>query len=99
MVEIGNDVWIGNNVVIFDGVKIGNGAMIRTNALVTKNVEPYTIVGGIPAKVIRPRFTEEQIDFLMEFSWWDYDINWLKDNINRFDNVESFVKFFSKSNK
>jgi len=98
LVEIGNDVWIGNNVVIFDGVKIGNGAIVGTNALVTKDIEPYTIVGGVPAKIIRRRFTQDQIDFLMEFKWWDREINWLKDNINKFDNVETFISTFSKSN-
>jgi virginiamycin A acetyltransferase len=71
---IGNDVWIGNSVTIMQGIKIGDGAIIGTNALVTKDVEPYTIVGGNPAKVIRKRFDDETIAFLLELAWWNWPI-------------------------
>ncbi len=71
---IGNDVWLGNSVTIMQGIKIGNGAIIGTNALVTKDVEPYTIVGGNPAKVIRKRFDDETIDILQKLAWWDWPI-------------------------
>jgi virginiamycin A acetyltransferase len=71
---IGHDVWIGNSATIMQGVKIGNGAIIGTNALVTKDVEPYTIVGGNPARVIRKRFDDETINLLQEISWWDWPI-------------------------
>lgn len=71
---IGNDVWIGNSVTIMPGVKIGDGAIIATNTVVTKNVEPYTIVGGNPAVVIRKRFDEETINALLKIKWWDWDI-------------------------
>jgi virginiamycin A acetyltransferase len=74
---IGNDVWIGNSVTIMQGVTIGDGAIIGTNALVTKDVAPYTIVGGNPAKLIRKRFDEETIEFLVELRWW----NWPMDTI------------------
>ncbi len=70
---IGNDVWIGNSVTIMPGVHIGDGAIIGTNALVAKNVEPYTIVGGNPARLIRERFDEETQQALLKMKWWDWD--------------------------
>lgn len=70
-VEIGNDVWIGMFVKVMSGVKIGDGAIIGTNSLVTKDVPPYAIVAGSPAKVIRYRFTPEIIVRLLEIKWWD----------------------------
>ena len=78
---IGNDVWIGNSVTIMQGVTIGHGAIIGTNALVTKNVEPYTIVGGNPATVIRKRFDDEKIDFLLKLAWWDWSIEKITENL------------------
>lgn len=69
---IGNDVWIGYEAVILAGVKIGDGAIIGTRAVVTKDVPPYTIVGGIPAKPIRKRFNEETLCRLLELKWWDW---------------------------
>lgn len=71
---IGNDVWIGNSVTIMQGVNIGDGAIIGTNALVTKDVEPYSVVGGNPARVIRKRFDEETIRFLLELAWWNWPV-------------------------
>jgi len=73
-IVIGNDVWIGNSVTIMPGIKIGHGAIIGTNSLVTKDVEPYTIIGGNPAKLIRKRFDDDVIDFLLNLSWWDFEI-------------------------
>ncbi|WP_340111362.1 CatB-related O-acetyltransferase [Maribellus mangrovi] len=72
--KIGNDVWIGHNAVIMPGVKVGDGAIISTNTTVTKDVEPYTIVGGNPAKIIRKRFSDEQIEILLQLKWWDWDL-------------------------
>ena len=71
-IVIGNDVWIGYGAVILSGVTIGDGAIIGTNALVTKDIPPYTIAGGIPAKTIRKRFSEEKISALMKIKWWDW---------------------------
>ncbi len=68
---IGNDVWIGHNAIVLDGVKIGDGAIIGAGAVVTKDVEPYAIVGGVPAKVIKYRFAKEIIEQLLEVKWWD----------------------------
>ena len=78
---IGNDVWIGNGATIMQGVKIGDGAIIGTNSLVTKDVEPYTIVGGNPAKEIRKRFDEETIQMLLALKWWDWDVQKITDNL------------------
>lgn len=77
-VEIGHDVWIGARVIILEHVKIGNGAIVAAGAVVTKDVPPYAIVGGVPAKVIRYRFEEERIRGLQESAWWDKDEEWLK---------------------
>ncbi len=88
--EIGNDVWIGNNVTIKYGIKIGNGAIIGSGAVVTKDIEPYSIVGGIPAKIIKYRFTKEKIEFLQNFKWWDNNLDWLKANKHKFKNINEF---------
>jgi len=69
---VGNDVWIGQNATILPGVQIGDGAIIAANSTVTKDVAPYHIVGGNPARVIRPRFDEELIDHLLRLKWWDW---------------------------
>jgi len=71
---IGNDVWLGYKCTIMPGLKIGDGAIIASNSTVVKNVEPYSIVGGNPAKLIRKRFTEEQIEILLQLKWWNRDI-------------------------
>ena len=78
-IVIGNDVWIGYEAVVLAGVTIGDGAIIGTRAVVTKNVPPYTIVGGVPAKPIKKRFSEEAISALLEIQWW----NWSKERIAR----------------
>jgi len=69
---IGNDVWIGTEAIVMPGINIGHGAVIGTRALVTKDVEPYAIVGGNPARPIRKRFSEEDIALLLEMAWWDW---------------------------
>jgi acetyltransferase-like isoleucine patch superfamily enzyme len=94
--EIGNDVWIGANVIIMGGVKIGDGAIIGAGAIVTKNVSPYAVVGGVPAKVIRYRFSQDQIDFLLNFCWWDKDIQWLKSHYKLFHHIDELVSFVEK---
>ena len=79
---IGNDVWIGHNTTIMPGITIGDGAIIATNSTVTKNVEPYTIVGGNPAQEIRKRFSETTIDLLLEIQWWHWDIEKITKNVS-----------------
>ncbi len=70
-IVVGNDVWIANGAKILSGVTIGDGAIVGANALVTRDVEPYSIVGGVPARHIRYRFSPEQIEILQEMKWWD----------------------------
>lgn len=75
---IGSDVWIGSEAIIMPGIKIGDGAVIGTRALVTRDVEPYAIVGGNPAKPIRRRFNSRQIDLLLDMRWWDWSDDQLR---------------------
>lgn len=79
---IGNDVWIGYEAVIMPGIHIGNGAIIGTRAVVTKDVEPYTIVGGVPAKPIKKRFNDETIEKLQSICWWNWDKEKVREKIN-----------------
>lgn len=81
-IVVGNDVWIGYEAVIMPGVKIGDGAVVGTRAVVTKDVSPYTIVGGVPAKPIRRRFDDETINKLLALRWWDWDYEKIKSNIS-----------------
>ena len=80
---IGNDVWIGHDATIMPGVHIGDGAIIATKAVVTKDVEPYTIVGGNPAKPIRKRFSEATISKLLQLKWWNWEIEKITQNIEK----------------
>lgn len=80
-IVIGNDVWIGYNATIMAGVTIGDGAIIATNATVVKDVAPYTIVGGNPAREIKRRFPEETIARLLQLRWWDWDIERITANV------------------
>lgn len=97
-VVIGSDVWIGTNASIMEGVTIGDGAIIAANALVTHNVMPYEIVAGIPAKHMKWRFEEAQRRWLLEFQWWNKPVEWIKSHADSFDNVEQFIKKYSKYN-
>ena len=78
-IVIGNDVWIGYEAVILAGVTIGDGAVIGARAVVTKDIPPYTIVVGVPAKPIRKRFSQETIDLLLKIKWW----NWPEERIRQ----------------
>ena len=92
-VIIGNDVWIGLNATILSGITIGDGVIIAANAVVTKNVEPYTIVGGNPAKLIKKRFSDEAISKLLVIKWWNWEIDKIKDNLDLIlsDRIETFI--------
>lgn len=78
---VGNDVWFGQNVTVLPGVHIGDGAIIGANSLVTSNVEPYSIVGGNPAKLIKQRFSDDMINELEKLQWWNKDIDWITAHI------------------
>ena len=79
---IGNDVWIASNAVIIKNVKIGNGSIIGAGAVVTKDVEPYSIVAGVPAKIIRKRFDDSIVEILERIKWWDWSIDIIRKNVN-----------------
>ncbi len=91
---IDNDVWLGYNASIMPGVKIGDGAIIATNSMVTKDVEPYTVVAGNPAKLIRKRFSDEVIEILLTMRWWDWPIEKITNNISILssNNVEALKR-------
>lgn len=99
-VTVGNDVWIGERVLIMGGVTIGDGAVIGAGAIVTKDVPPYTIVAGVPAKPIRKRFPDDVIAKLEELKWWDLPEEKLKEHITMFQQenvtVEDIEKEFEK---
>lgn len=92
-VVIGNDVWIGRNVTILSGVKIGDGAIVAANSVVTKNIEAYEIWGGNPARLIKKRFTTEQINKLLEIRWWDWEDAKIRENIPLMlcDDIDNFL--------
>ena len=93
-VTIGNDVWIGTNATILSGINIGHGAVIASGAMITKDVEPYTIVGGNPAKLIRFRFDDkEKIDKLLELEWWNWPLEKIMQNIEFLNspNIETLL--------
>lgn len=89
--KIGNDVWIGARVTILDGVCIGDGAIIGAGAVVTSDIPPYAIAVGIPAKVIKYRFTEEQIDHLLELQWWNKDEAWIREHAEFYEDIDTFL--------
>ncbi|MBU3153706.1 CatB-related O-acetyltransferase [Clostridium estertheticum] len=80
-IEIGNDVWIGYDAIIMSGVKIGDGAIFGTRAVVTKDVPPFTIVGGVPAKVIKKRYDDDTISKLLKIKWWNWTYEKIQANI------------------
>lgn len=86
---VGNDVWIGNRVIIKGGVRIGHGAIVGMGAIVTKDVPPYAIVVGVPAKIVRFRFDETQIANLLTLEWWNQSEDWLKAHANKLENIEN----------
>lgn len=92
LVQIGNDVWIGDGVYIRSGVSIGNGAIIGAHAVVVHDVEPYTIVAGVPAREIRKRFTEETVENLQKIQWWDWPNNKLQEFGQWFNNPELLIE-------
>ena len=90
-VTIGHDVWIGHSVLVNDGVTIGNGAVVAAHAVVTRDVPPYTIVGGVPARLLRPRFPAELAARLDALQWWDRSDDWLKAHCHLFATPERLL--------
>lgn len=89
---IEDDVWIGDNVSIMGGVTIGTGAVLGAGCIVTKDVPPFAIVAGVPAKILRYRFSNSQIELLLKSKWWNQNEEWLKNNNKYFSNVEDFLE-------
>jgi len=99
-VVIGNDVWIGDDVTIMSGVTVGNGACIGTRSIVRSDVEPYSIVRGNPARLIKKRFTDEEILLLQEMKWWNWEFSFIQEAM-RFmlsSDVNGLYQFYKKRN-
>ncbi len=89
---IGHDVWIGYSAIVLPGVRVGTGAIVAAGAVVTRDVEPYRIVAGVPAKPVRGRFTDEEATWLLESRWWDWDESTLHEMAPHFSSVERLRK-------
>lgn len=93
-IHVGNDVWIGAKATIMSGIKINHGAVVAAGSVVTKDVPPYAIVGGNPAKIIRYRFTEQQIESLLKIKWWDWEESKIKEHAMKLWNndIDEFIQ-------
>lgn len=88
---IGHDVWLGHGALVMAGVKIGTGSVIGSGAVVTKDIEPYTVAVGVPARPIKKRFSDEIAEALLEIAWWDWDRSTLEARFNDLMDVEAFI--------
>jgi len=92
-ITIGNDVWIGANAVILSGVHIGHGAVVAAGAVVNKNVPPYALAAGVPARVIKYRLRPDQVEALLQIQWWDWPLEKTKQNLGLFyGDVDGFIR-------
>jgi phosphonate metabolism protein (transferase hexapeptide repeat family) len=89
---IGHDTWLGHNVIVMPGISIGHGAVVGSGAVVTRDVPPYMIAVGVPARVIKPRFPEDIVAALLRIAWWDWDHATLGARLNEMNHVESFIE-------
>ena len=94
-VIIRNDVWIGEKVIILDGIQIGNGAVIASGAVVVKNVVPYSVVGGVPAKHIKYRFDDPTIALLEKSEWWNYTDEWFEKKAHLMLDIDKFIDYLN----
>lgn len=97
--KIGNDCWLGSNVTLIGGVEIHDGAVVLANAVVTKDIPPYAIVGGVPAKVIGYRYDGETIQFLQKTKWWNNQPEWFEKNWMLLNDIEALKEYFNQNNK
>lgn len=93
--QIGNDCWVGNDVCFIGGVHVGDGAVVLSRAIVTKDVPPYAIVGGIPARVIGYRYDDETVRLLKEIKWWYKDTEWLREHSELLCDMNKFKDYFN----
>ncbi len=94
--KIGNDCWLGSDVTLIGGAEIHDGAVVLAHAVVTKDVPPYAIVGGVPAKVIGYRYDEETIKFLQDVKWWNHEPEWFEKHWELLNDIEKLKKFYGK---
>jgi len=95
---LGNDVWISSGAIVRDGVSVGDGVIVGAGSVVTKDLSPYGIYGGVPAKLIRWRFEPEQIEFLLRFRWWDRPVDWLSTHCDCMHDIDDFMAQFGPAN-
>lgn len=93
-IQVGSDCWIGEGAFIVGGVKIGDGAVVLAHAVVTKDVPPYAIVGGVPAKVIKYRYDAGTVEFLLSVKWWMNDMSWMKEHWNLLCDIDSLKQYY-----
>lgn len=96
VVKIGNDCWIGEGAFLIGGVNIHDGAVILAHAVVTKDIPPYAIVGGVPAKIVGYRYNPEDIDFLLKTKWWDNTPEWFENNWELLNNLSKLKQYYKK---
>ena len=96
---IGNDVWVGENVFFAGGLTIGDGAVVLAGAVVTKDVPPYAIVGGVPAKVLKYRYDDKTIKWLLHLKWWNMDLKWLKEHWELLCDIDKMKSYFKDNDK
>lgn len=95
-VKIGNDVWIGDRVSIMEGVTIADGSVVASGAMVVKDTKPYSIVGGVPAKIISYRFNQEEINFLLNLQWWNKDCGWIEKHAEYFNDIKRLMEIYNQ---
>ena len=98
-VIIGNDVWIGSHVLLVGNIKIADGAVIAAGSVVTHDIEPYSVVAGVPAKKIKFRHSKDQIKQLLNIQWWNKSDEWIIQNIDKFTNIDDFVNTIEAGRK
>lgn len=91
-IEIGNDVWIGNDARFIEGIVVSDGAIVASGSLVTKDVPPYSIVAGVPARVMKYRFNNEEIEYLLKLKWWYRNEEWIIDHAEYFVNIKTLME-------
>ena len=93
-VKIGNDCWVGEGAFLVGGIELGDGSVVLAHAVVTKNVPPYAIVGGVPARIIKYRYDDNTIAFLRQIQWWNFPVSWLKENWELLCDIEKLKELY-----